>query len=87
MTAFRAAEAVVGTLQNLPPRVAHTAALVVLWTVWKARNAVIFNGVNQPAIAMACALQEHINLWVCRAPRRLNFETLKLWCQTVVDVN
>ncbi|KAF8776287.1 hypothetical protein HU200_003693 [Digitaria exilis] len=43
-SALRAAETAVGTLQNLPLREAYTVALAVLWTVWKARNTMIFNG-------------------------------------------
>ncbi|CAL4888861.1 unnamed protein product [Urochloa decumbens] len=39
------------------------------------------------AEAIARHLQAHLGLWVCRAPTKLDVEGLKLWCQTVVDVN
>ncbi|KAF8653716.1 hypothetical protein HU200_061827 [Digitaria exilis] len=57
-----------------------------MWSLWKARNAKVFSNEVHDAPSIAYRIREHIDLWVCRAPRRLDVELLKLWCQTVVDV-
>ncbi|KAF8669937.1 hypothetical protein HU200_051119 [Digitaria exilis] len=55
--------------------------------MWKARNSMIFNNERLNDDAIVRLLQDHINLWACRAPRCIDVEPLNLWCQTVVDVN
>ncbi|KAF8670386.1 hypothetical protein HU200_050689 [Digitaria exilis] len=62
-----------------PAKAAHTSAMGVLWIIWKARNAMVFRNLQEDAPTMARHLQQHIKLWVCRAPRRLDVEPLKLW--------
>ncbi|CAN6334929.1 unnamed protein product [Urochloa humidicola] len=86
-TAREAAEAVGSLFPTLPKRAAHTVAVAVLWVIWKVRNAMIFTNVRQSAEDMTLQLQAHLDLWVCRAPSKLDVQPLKLWCQTVVDVN
>lgn len=54
------------------------AAVAVLWTVLKARNAMVFKNERHDVLAIACRLQDCINPWVCRAPRRLDVEPLML---------
>ncbi|KAF8725914.1 hypothetical protein HU200_020482 [Digitaria exilis] len=55
-----------------PDTAAHTAAVGVLWIIWKAQNAMVFHNLQEDAPTMARHLQQHIELWVCRAPRRLD---------------
>jgi hypothetical protein len=66
---------------------AHTASIIVLLVIWKAQNAMVFNADHQDAAIITRQLQAHLHLWFCRAPTKLDVEPLKLWCQTVVDVN
>jgi hypothetical protein len=61
---------------------AHTTSVAILWVIWKARNAMVFN-----AAIIARQLQAHLQLWFCRAPNKLDVEPLNLCCQTVVDVD
>ncbi|CAL4983020.1 unnamed protein product [Urochloa decumbens] len=86
-TARHAAEALGALFPALPGTVTHTVAIAVLWVIWKARNAMIFNADPQNAGTIARQLQTLLKLWVCRAPSKLVVEPLKVWCQTVVDVN
>ncbi|KAF8756776.1 hypothetical protein HU200_011058 [Digitaria exilis] len=53
-----------------PAKAAHTSAMGVLWIIWKARNAMVFRNLQEDAPTMARHLQQHIELWVCRAPPR-----------------
>ncbi|PUZ48313.1 hypothetical protein GQ55_7G235900 [Panicum hallii var. hallii] len=64
----------------------HTAILLLLWIIWKSRNRMVFDGVNQGTAAMCATLSEHAGLWVARAPRRLNTEPLEIWCNSLLDV-
>ncbi|KAF8779507.1 hypothetical protein HU200_002560 [Digitaria exilis] len=68
-------------------RVPHTAAMAVLWVIWKSRNAMIFRAAHEDVPNIYRSIRRHAELWACRAPRRLDVAPLKLWCQTVVDVN
>ncbi|CAL4911160.1 unnamed protein product [Urochloa decumbens] len=86
-TALGAAEAIGGLFPALPGTSAHTMALAALWVVWKSRNAKVFHDELQDDRSMARHLQEHVKLWVSRAPSKLDVQPLKLWCQTVIDVN
>ncbi|CAL4979103.1 unnamed protein product [Urochloa decumbens] len=86
-TARGAAEAVGSLFPTMSPKIAHTAALAVLWIIWKARNAMVFTAARQEAGTMARTLMDHLRLWICRAPSKLDTQPLKLWCQTVIDVN
>ncbi|CAL5015844.1 unnamed protein product [Urochloa decumbens] len=86
-TTTSAAEALRVWLHDLPPQAANAAVVAVFWVIWKARNAMIFHDELQSAETIARHLQAHLKLWVCRAPTKLDVEPLKLWCQTVVDVN
>ncbi|KAF8772120.1 hypothetical protein HU200_006115 [Digitaria exilis] len=74
-------------LADIAPRSAHTDAIGLLWTLWKARDEKVFDDVQQDDRAIARQLQAHVDLWTCRAPRRLDLEPLKLWCQTVVNID
>lgn len=65
----------------------HTAIPAVLWVIWESRNAMIFQAKREDVHALARHIQQHIELWTCRDPRKLDMEPLKLWCQTVIDVN
>jgi hypothetical protein len=82
-----AAEALGALFLALPGAVGHTASVAVLWVIWKARNAMVFNTDHQDVVTITRQLQAHLHLWFCRAPSKLDVEPLKLWCQTVVDVN
>ncbi|KAF8720269.1 hypothetical protein HU200_023926 [Digitaria exilis] len=68
-------------------RVRHTAAMAVLWVIWKSRNAMIFRATHEDVPNICRSIRRHAELWACRAPCRLDVTPLKLWCQTVVDVN
>nr|CAB3488978.1 unnamed protein product [Digitaria exilis] len=46
---------------------AHTAALAVLWSLWKARNAKVFDALVHDTRDIAHMLREHIDLWACRS--------------------
>jgi hypothetical protein len=77
-----------GVLFPTFPRAAgHTTSVVVLCVIWKARNAMVFNTDHQDVVTISRQLQAHLHLWFCRAPCKLDIEPLKLWCQTIVDVN
>jgi hypothetical protein len=86
-TAQHAAEALGALFPALPRTAAHTASVTVLWVIWKARNAMVFNADHQDAATIARQLQAHLNLWFCRAPSKLDVKPLNLRCEKVVDVN
>ncbi|KAF8765861.1 hypothetical protein HU200_008378 [Digitaria exilis] len=68
-------------------RIPHTAAMAVLWVIWKSRNAMIFRATHEDVPTICRNIRRDAELWACRAPRRLDATPLKLWCQTVVNVN
>jgi hypothetical protein len=90
------AEALGALFLALPRTAAHTTSIAVLWVIWKARKAMVFNTDHQGAVIIARQLQAHLHLWFCRAPSKLDVEPLKLcrapskldveplkpWCQT-----
>lgn len=86
VTAHAAVEAICGQLVG-SVELGHTATLAVLWVIWKARNALIFQARYDDTTTLARHIKQHIDLWTCRAPSRLDVAPLKLWCQTVIDVN
>lgn len=42
-------------------KVPNTAALVVLWVVWKSRNTMIFQGVNHDTATLTRHIQQHVD--------------------------
>ena len=64
----------------------HTSILLLLWIIWKSRNRMVFDGVNQGVATMHAMLSEHARLWASRAPRRLNTKPLETWCNPLLDV-
>jgi hypothetical protein len=62
-------------------------SVTVLWVIWKARNAMVFNADHQDVVTITRQLQAHLHLWFYKVSSKLDVEPLKLWCQTVVDVN
>ncbi|KAF8694230.1 hypothetical protein HU200_038364 [Digitaria exilis] len=71
----------------MAPCGAHTTTLGVLWSVWKSRNSMVFNNDAHNTAAIARTVRHHVELWLCRAPRRLDVEPLRLWCSTVTNVD
>lgn len=67
-TVAEAVIAICAAAAGMPLRAAHTAAIGALWTLWKARNAMVFNNELQDALAIARRMQDHIVLWTCCAP-------------------
>jgi hypothetical protein len=47
----------------------------------------VFNADHQDVVTITRQLQAHHHLWFCKVSSKLDVEPLKLWCQTVVDVN
>ncbi|CAO2046871.1 unnamed protein product [Urochloa humidicola] len=64
-------------------RLHNTIVLLLLWIVWKSRNRMVFYNVNQDLPALNKMVIDHANLWVFRAPQRLNCSALDLWCSTL----
>ncbi|KAF8768539.1 hypothetical protein HU200_007528 [Digitaria exilis] len=83
-SALGAAEAVREAPPPMAPCAAHTAGLAVLWIVWKSRNSMVFNNDAHNTAAIARMVRHHVELWLCRAPRRLDVEPLRLWCSTAL---
>ncbi|CAL5065864.1 unnamed protein product [Urochloa decumbens] len=79
-----AAELVAGLLTAHDAQLGHTAALGALWIVWKSRNRMVFDGICLDLDAMARLLHDHLMLWCCRAPRKLDVSPLHVWCQSLV---
>ncbi|CAN6357125.1 unnamed protein product [Urochloa humidicola] len=61
----------------------NTAVLLLLWIVWKSRNRMVFDNVNQDLPALNKMVTDHACLWVSRAPQRLDCTALELWCSTL----
>ncbi|CAL5066773.1 unnamed protein product [Urochloa decumbens] len=85
-SAREAAESVAGLLVHHGAALGHTAALGVLWVVWKSRNRKVFDDVTLSANAMRSLLEDHLKLWVCRASRKLVTTPLLDWCHSVTHV-
>ena len=72
---------------GLPPlyaTIANTVLLAVLWSVWKARNRMVFEGELLPTARILAMIVDHLPLWSCRAPRHLPLDDLRVWCATVL---
>ncbi|CAN6362339.1 unnamed protein product [Urochloa humidicola] len=61
----------------------HTATLLLLWVVWKSRNRMIFDAIDQDAAGIARVAQEHFSLWVHRARRRIDTIAIENWCSSL----
>ncbi|CAN6168854.1 unnamed protein product [Urochloa humidicola] len=75
-----AAESVVSLLSRHGEQLGHSAALGVLWIIWKRRNRMVFDDVRLDDAQMCKLLDDHLKLWVCRAPRKLDVAPLLSWC-------
>jgi hypothetical protein len=62
----------------LPREAAHTASVAILWVIWKARDAMVFNADHQDVTTITRQLQAHLHLRFCRASSKLDVEPLKL---------
>ena len=40
--------------------------LVILWHIWKARNALVFNSVDEDTASVLRGVVKDLNLWACR---------------------
>jgi hypothetical protein len=40
--------------------------LIILWHIWKARNAMIFNADDIVVVGVLRLIAKYINLWACR---------------------
>lgn len=72
---------------GLPPMhatVVNTVSLAVLWSIWKARNRKVFEGELLSTTRILAMVADHLQLWTCRAPRRLPLDDLRAWCDTVL---
>jgi hypothetical protein len=58
----------------------YTAALLLLWVVWKSRNRMIFDFVAQPIASIIITVREHAALWAHRASRHTNTTPFEEWC-------
>ncbi|CAL5028943.1 unnamed protein product [Urochloa decumbens] len=82
-----AVESIAGLLSCHSALLGHTAALGVLWIIWKSRNRKVFDGILLDTAAMLVMLFEHLKLWTCRAPRKVDTAPLVDWCQLISHVN
>ncbi|RCV42512.1 hypothetical protein SETIT_9G222700v2 [Setaria italica] len=73
------AESITQIFSTSPPPIGHTAALAVLWVTWKARNKMVFYAHRLSPRDIARQLCEHVKLWICRAPSRLDVEPLQAY--------
>lgn len=73
----RGREPIAQLFGNSPPSIGHTAALAVLWVTWKSRNKMVFDALRLSPRNIARQIGEHVKLWVCRAPSRLDTEPLR----------
>ncbi|CAN6252709.1 unnamed protein product [Urochloa humidicola] len=64
-------------------RLRHTTVLLLLWIVWKSRNRMVFDNVNQDLLALNKMVHDHARLWISRTPLRLDYCALELWCSTL----
>ncbi|KAK3151779.1 hypothetical protein QOZ80_3AG0250430 [Eleusine coracana subsp. coracana] len=71
---------------NWPPKLRNTLLLCLLWVVWKRRNKKIFDAVAMSLPAVASMLQEHLRLWVVRAPTKVDTQQMEYLCTLNVDV-
>ena len=58
--------------------------LAVLWSIWTARNRMVFEGELLPTARILAMIADHLQLWSCRAPHRLPLDDLRVWCATVL---
>ncbi|CAN6191729.1 unnamed protein product [Urochloa humidicola] len=68
------------------PESVHTIALLVFWCVWKSRNRMIFYHDALGAEAIVDMMHSHLQLWIHRAPRRIDTSTLLSWCSSLRGV-
>ncbi|CAL4903287.1 unnamed protein product [Urochloa decumbens] len=77
---------VVSLLQAIPlpaGELLHSAVLLLLWVIWKSRNRMIFDAVNQDEANIARTAREHLALWVHRARRRTDTTAIETWCSSL----
>ncbi|KAM0879513.1 hypothetical protein ACQ4PT_034188 [Festuca glaucescens] len=56
-----------------------TAAALLLWITWKTRNRMVFDGINTTTAKFFASVQDHLGLWLVRAPRRIDCAPLVAW--------
>ncbi|CAN6334753.1 unnamed protein product [Urochloa humidicola] len=75
-----AAESVASLLSRHDVQLGHSATLGVFWIIWKRRNRMVFDGIQLDVAQMFKLLSDHLKLWICRAPRKLDVAPLLTWC-------
>ena len=60
-----------------------TAATLLLWVAWKTRNRRVFDGLDTTTLEFFEIVQQHLRLWLVRAPRRLDCGPLVAWCASL----
>lgn len=60
--------------------------IAVLWNVWKARNALIFQNVHTTSLRTKQAITEDLVLWSHRVKNATDRECLKAWCDRIMNV-
>jgi hypothetical protein len=68
---------------SLSPPLLSTAMCCVLWVIWKTRNRMVFDNIHTSDLDLRRLIQEHLMLWVVRAPSRVDCNPLLRWCVAV----
>lgn len=74
---------VIDSLRLLPPMAAHTALLLLLWSIWKSRNRRVFDAAPHSDAALARLLRDLAALWCCRSSCAPASSALTSWCNGV----
>jgi hypothetical protein len=76
-------------LRHLPPMhlvARDTAALAILWSVWKSQNRMVSDADLLPTPRILAPIDDHFMLWVVRAPRHVDTAPLVVWCDSVLPL-
>uniref|UniRef100_A0ACD5X6H6 Uncharacterized protein n=1 Tax=Avena sativa TaxID=4498 RepID=A0ACD5X6H6_AVESA len=57
-----------------------TICVAILWNIWKRRNTLVFNGVDEPPLAAIKWCTEDVRLWAHRCKRASSASQLNLRC-------
>uniref|UniRef100_A0ACD5XUL1 Uncharacterized protein n=1 Tax=Avena sativa TaxID=4498 RepID=A0ACD5XUL1_AVESA len=57
-----------------------TIYIAILWNIWKRRNTLVFNGMDEPRLAVIKWCTEDVLLWAHRCKRASSAFQLNIWC-------
>jgi hypothetical protein len=61
----------------------NTAILVLLWSVWKYRNRMVFDADLMSTTQVVAMVVAHLRLWIVRASTKIDTAPLLAWCQSI----